>query len=201
MIALREAFDIVVMVAFLAYIFHDIIRPRRGQNIIHYVDKGLLGDDLRNKAWWDDLWFTIAVVAPCIILHELAHKFIAIGFGYNAVFYAFYHQTFTLILGVLAVLSKYFDWGFILIVPGFVQILGDTTAGASALIAAAGPAIHAAFWLAALAVLRLGWASTQRANEFWVMTKKLNGFLFLFNMLPFPGIDGFTVYTSIAQLL
>jgi Zn-dependent protease len=197
----RELFDIVVMVAFLAYIFKDIIKPRGQQAMVNFIDQGKLN---KAKSSWltSDLWFTVAVVAPCIVLHELAHKFVALGFGYDAVFYAFYHQQFTLILGILAILSVTYNWGFILIVPGFVQIFDGPPPGINALIAFAGPAIHAAFYGASVLAQRNNWwMHTAQHRDFWHMTRKLNGFLFIFNMLPLPGIDGFKVYTSLFQLL
>jgi len=200
-VSIREIFDIFVMVVFLAYIFKDIIRPRHSQAILKYVDQNINVDNLTSKFKNDDIWFTIAVVAPCIVLHELAHKFTAIGFGYDAVFYAFYHQPFTLLLGIVAILSVTYNWGFILIVPGFVQILGGPPPTTNALIAFAGPLIHALFYGASILAQRRGWASTQRQHDFLHMTRKLNGFLFIFNMLPLPGIDGFKVYTSLASLL
>jgi Zn-dependent protease len=42
---------------------------------------------------------------------------------------------------------------------------------------------------------------TPEHRDFWHMSRKLNGFLFIFNMLPLPGVDGFKVYTSLFQLL
>ena len=200
-VSIREIFDILVMVVFLAYIFKDIIRPRRAQDVLNYVDQGKLSSDLASALQRDDIWFTIAVVAPCIILHELAHKFTAIGFGYDAVFYAFYHEPFTLIIGLVAILSVTYNWGFLLIVPGFVQIMGGPPPGTNALIAFAGPLIHAVFYAGSILAQRQGWATTQRQADFLHMTRKLNGFLFIFNMLPIPGIDGFKVYTSLAQLI
>lgn len=199
-ITLREILDIFIMVAFLAYIFKDIIKPRQQQSIIEYIDRGNV--DKATSSWLSsDLWFTIAVVGPCIVLHELAHKFVAMAFGYDAVFYAFYHQPFTLIVGIIAILSITYNWGFLLIVPGFVQILGGPPPGTNALIAFAGPAIHGLFYLTSLVVERQGLAGTPDQRDFWYMTRKLNGFLFIFNMLPLPGIDGFKVFTSLVQLL
>jgi len=38
---------------------------------------------------------------------------------------------------------------------------------------------------------------SNRAKIMWLFTRRINGFLFILNMLPFPGFDGFKVYAGL----
>ena len=114
LITLGEIIDLAAMTFFVGYIFSDLI-PARRENydpLAHYKS----GFD------FEGLKFAIMATAPAIIVHEMAHKFMALGFGLSATFYAFYRNSFTLMLGILAVISKLTGFGFVFIVPGFVGI-------------------------------------------------------------------------------
>jgi len=39
---------------------------------------------------WKDFKFAIIITAPAVILHELAHKFVAMAMGLTATFHAWY---------------------------------------------------------------------------------------------------------------
>ena len=105
LITFGEIMDIIIMTFFVGYIFSDIIPARREpyEPLLHYKR----GFD------FEGLKFAIMATAPAIIVHELAHKFVALGFGLNAVFFAFYRNSFTLMLGVLTIISKLTGFGFI----------------------------------------------------------------------------------------
>ena len=199
-LSLREIIDILIMTGFLGYLFMDMIRPRRDVSVLSMVDKGLDLRGMKKSMWWKDFKYAAAVLGPAIILHELAHKFVAIGFGLDAQFYAFYASQTTLILGLIAVLAKLMGWGFFLIVPGFVRIFGGATPFESTLIAFAGPAIHALFYLGCILLTRYV-TLTPRQRDFVAVTQKVNGFLFIFNMLPIPGFDGSKILSGLLGML
>ena len=194
----HELFDIVLMSLILGFLFKDYLRPsaRRvaADDPVAYYQR-----PRRNAA--RDFWFATAVIAPAVILHELAHKFVAISFGLQATFHAFYANTTTLFLGVFAIIAKLTGMGFVFLVPGYVQIMGNPSPGQNALIAFAGPAVHGLFWLGALIYLRSARHASTRSLQFARLTQYVNGFLFIINMLPIPGIDGFTVYSSLAKVI
>lgn len=198
MISVIEIVDIFIMTAFLAYLFEDYVKPRSSADIVSMLDRGVTGNALKKRKAWEDLKFAALVIAPGVILHELAHKFVAIGFGHQATFQAFYQDPFTLMLGVIAILSKVLNWGFIFIVPGFVSISAGATALQTGIIAFAGPLIHALFWAGSKVALDTN-AVENRA--FWAMTRRINGFLFVFNLLPIPGFDGHKVLLSMLSFL
>ncbi len=191
LITFNELIDLAAMTVFVGYIFSGIIPVRRENYdpLLHYKR----GFD------FEGLKFSIIATAPAIMLHELAHKFIAISFGLNAVFYAFYRQAFTLILGALAVLSKITGFGFMLFVPGYVGISGAGTEFQYALAALAGPMVNLALWLGAAYLLR---KKAYRKKYFLILalTSRINMFLFIFNMLPIPGFDGFNAFSHLIRV-
>jgi len=174
---LKELFDVLIMTVVVGYIFMDMFRSQQ------------FGFD--KKAFL----FACLVTGPALILHELGHKFVALGFGLDATFHAAY---FWLIFGIVL---KMLRFGFIFFVPAYVSIgNGAVTPLASALIAFAGPGINLALFLLAWALLKQK-KMKKSTFIFLQVTKQINLFLFIFNMLPIPPFDGFKVYQGLFQTL
>lgn len=190
-----ELLDIGAMTLILGFLFKDTFRPTPT-----YSDDPLKAFK-KPRTKWKDFLFATAIIAPSIVLHELAHKFTAMGYGLEATFHAFYANPTTLIIGVIAIAAKLFGTGLVFLIPGYVRVLGEASAGQHALIAFAGPAIHLLFLITAKAYLRLKKKLTERQRQFATLTANVNGLLFLLNMLPIPGIDGHAVYTGLIQAL
>ncbi|MFH1917229.1 MAG: hypothetical protein ABIJ21_08270 [Nanoarchaeota archaeon] len=193
-ITIREVFDIILMTALLGFIFNDTFGVKTRK-------KSIYGIEVRKRFNWDGFLFAAAVISPSVILHELAHKFVAILLGHQATFHAFYADTFTFILGAIAIVAKLFAWGFIFFIPGFVSMQSITTPGPAAIIAFAGPAIHLIFWIGATIVLKTTRTLSRKKYTAVVILQKVNLFLFILNMLPIPGIDGWSVYSNLYHLL
>ena len=188
---LSELIDMVIMSAYLGFIFSDML-PRHRENydpLKHYS----------KKHDWSSFKYAIYATAPAVIFHELAHKFVAMGFGLDAVFMAFYRDTFTLSLAAFSVLAKFTGFGFIFFVPGFVSISGTGTALEFSLTAVAGPLFNLVLWLAAYFVLKSKKYS-KKHFLFWTLTKKINMLLFIFNILPIPGFDGYKFLMCLLSL-
>lgn len=187
LITFGEIIDLVLMTFFVGYVFSDIIPARRESYdpLIHYKR----GFD------FERIKFAIMATAPAVILHELAHKFVALGFGLDAVFYAFYRSTFTLMLGIFTIISKLTGFGFMFFVPGFVSIGGTGTHLQFALAALAGPSVNLVLWLLPWYMLK---NRKYRKRHFLLLalTSRINMFLFIFNMLPLPGFDGYKVFVG-----
>ena len=184
LITFGEIIDLVLMTFFVGYIFSGII-PARRENydpLVHY----------KRRVDFEGLKFAIMATAPAIIVHELAHKFIALGFGLDAVFFAFYRNSFTLMLGVLTIISKLTGFGFMFFVPGFVGISGNGTHLQFALAAFAGPFVNLVLWLGSWYLLK-NKMYRKKHHLLLLLTQKINMFLFIFNMLPIPGFDGYKV--------
>ncbi|MFP4524327.1 MAG: M50 family metallopeptidase [Candidatus Woesearchaeota archaeon] len=191
----QELLDIAAMALVLGFLFKDSFRPTPT-----YSDDPLKAFK-KPRTKWKDFLFATAIIAPSIIIHELAHKFTAMGYGLEATFHAFYANPTTLVIGVIAIAAKLFGSGLIFLIPGYVRVLGEATASQHALIAFAGPAVHLLFWTGSKLYLRLKDKLTVRQREFATLTANVNGLLFIINMLPVPGIDGHAVFTHLAQAL
>ena len=192
LISVSEIIDLIFMTIFVGYIFSDLIPARRDSYdpLVHYRR----GFDL------EGFKLAVTATAPAIIIHELAHKFVALGFGMNAVFSAFYRTTFTLMLGVLTIISKITGFGFMFFVPGFVRISGPGTPYQYALAAFAGPFVNLVLWLGAWYILKRK-RYKKRHYLLLQLTKRINMFLFIFNMLPIPGFDGFNFFVDIFKTI
>jgi Zn-dependent protease len=184
-ISLSEIIDMVAMTLFVGFIFSDVIPFRRDDYdpLKHYS----------RRFDFEGLRIAIMATAPAIILHELAHKFTALSFGMGAVFNAFYRETTYLVLGVFAIFSKLAGLPFVFFVPGFVRISGYGTNLMYALTAFSGPVVNLFLWLASAYLIK-NKKYKKRYFLLLLLTKKINMFLFIFNMLPFPGFDGFNVF-------
>ena len=180
---LREIIDIIIMTLAVGYIFTSIFKFNH--------DRFKTGFD------WRSFKFACLVTAPAIILHELGHKFAALGFGLEATFHAAYTW-----LGIGIVL-RVLQTGFIFFVPAYVSI------GCAAkecvipplqmsTIAAAGPFVNLAIFFICWILLKKKDLKKNTRIVIYV-TKQINLFLFVFNMLPIPMFDGFKVYKGLWQ--
>lgn len=174
---LKELFDVVVMTLVVGYIFMGMFKTHA------------IGFDKST------FLFACLVTAPALILHELAHKFVAMGFGLQAEFHAAY---FWLILGVVL---RLLNSNFIFFIPAYVTFgsaLVQTTPLMGSLIAFSGPLMNLLLFGISWALLR---QKRMKKSTFALLylTKQINLFLFIFNMLPIPGFDGLKVYQGLYQ--
>ena len=142
---------------------------------------------------WESWKWAILAVAPGIILHEFGHKFVAIAFGLSATYTAAYEFL------VLGIVLKLINFPLIFFIPAYTVISGNATALQSVLIAFAGPAVNLVIWL----ICKFAFNPSKLSKNGQILlavTQRMNGFLFIFNMLPIPGFDGLTVYLNLIHL-
>ena len=137
----------------------------------------------------------ISVTAPAIILHEVGHKLIALSYGLQATFSAHY-----LGLGI-GLMLKLLGSPILFFIPAYVATSGSAGHLPNALIAFAGPLINLILWFVSKLVLMNSKGLSKDWKRILLVTRKINGFLFIINMIPVPGFDGFHVITSIWQAL
>lgn len=169
---LRELFDVIIMTLAVGYIFMDLFKQS-------------------HKTAKQAFWFSCAVTAPALIFHELAHKLVALSFGMQAEFHAAY---IWLVIGVALKLMRF---GFVFFVPAYVSFIAvnlDPLHGA--LIAFSGPFLNLILFFGAWLLLKQKKLKTQ-TYMFLQVTKQINLFLFIFNMLPVPFFDGMKVYQGL----
>ena len=188
LLSLKELFDIAVMTVILGVIFQDVFRRFRHP----YAFYGKPGFD------WEGFKFAMMVTAPAVILHEFGHKFVAMAFGLSASFNAAYGW-----LG-FGLLLKLLNVGFIFFVPAYVSISAPIGMSISPFVysitAFAGPAVNLVLWLGARYALNKNLVK-KKYLALAYLTKQINMFLFIFNMLPIPGFDGFKVYSGLLQFI
>jgi len=122
---------------------------------------------------------SLATVGTSFLLHELAHKVVAVRFGQAAAFRADYPMLGLAVASGLA--------GFLVAAPGAVYHRGRITRRENGLVAVAGPATNlalaVAFFVPYLALDGFGWRLAR-------MGVLINVFLAVFNMLPLGPLDG-----------
>jgi len=166
--SISEIFYIIVLTAAIGYIFSGYIK------IQGVYSKGFN---------WKSIKFAILVSAPAIVLHELGHKFTGLILGYEAMFNLWIPG---LLLGIfLRVIGS----PFLILAPGYVSVNPNLPIELTA-IAFAGPFINLMLYLTAIIILRFKRKLRQKEFLFWHLTKIINMWLFIFNMIPIPPLDG-----------
>ena len=184
--SLIEIIDIIIMTVVVGYIFMAFLRKPTPD---YYLKKQSFD--------WESFKLACWITGPALILHELAHKFVALGYGYQATFHAAY---VFLALGVILRLMKS---NFIFFVPAYVAIGCKAAVNCtipplqSALIAGAGPFTNFALFIASALVLKYKKKMSKKTRVILHLTKLINLFLFIFNMLPFYIFDGYKFFTGI----
>lgn len=179
-LSLREVIDLAFMTGVVGYIFLDIFKVPKEE---HY-------DPLKPKSKWNDFIFACLITAPAIIFHEMAHKFVGMFYGLQATFHASYGW-----LGI-GLLLKLFNTGIIFFVPGYVS-LSPSGPLQTAITAAAGPLLNLILFVTATILLKSKITFTQKWMAILALTKRINLFLFIFNMLPFGFFDGAKVLSGL----
>ncbi len=185
-ITLMEIFRIIVMTLALGYIFSGFV-PTRIRNVLDYYKKS------RFSISWEGMKVAMIVTAPAVILHELGHKFTALALGYNAEFFTSY-------IGLaMGVILKVIGSPFIVFIPGYVSI-GNAPVVASGIIALAGPLVNLLLWVATTIMLKTTKKASRQKLIVLSLTKRINGILFLFNMIPLGFFDGGKVFQAVLSL-
>ncbi|MBW3015343.1 hypothetical protein KY330_02900 [Candidatus Woesearchaeota archaeon] len=185
-----EMRDIILMSLFVGYILKDIFKFRTKTSRVYEPLEEYKQHDLSG------LKLAIIVTAPAIILHEFGHKFLAIAFGMQAEFHAAYTW---LIVGLIL---KMLNTGIIFFVPAYISITGgaNVTALQYSLVAFAGPVVNLILWLGTRYYIK-HFKTKEKYLPALVFTSRINMLLFIFNMLPIPGFDGWKVYSGIIQTI
>ena len=170
-----EIVQLLVASLVISYIFTSFISVRRSGDVLDQYGKRF---DSEKFKW------AAAVGVPSVILHELGHKFVAQALGLVAHFEMW---TTGLVLGVVL---KLLNFGFMILAPGYVSISGLVSPLQSFLTAFSGPLVNLALWVGALLVLKYVPSLSGKKVQYFSLLAMINKWLFLFNMIPIPPLDG-----------
>jgi Zn-dependent protease len=193
-----EILDLGIMILFLGIIFWSSFRlPTRQVADYEPLNEYSLGKKKVKKFLgipMHDFWNAVMIIAPAVVLHEMAHKFSALAFGMQAVFHADY------VWLVIGLILKLVNFPFIIFVPGYVEITGAGTPLMGAITSFAGPAVNLVLWLGSMLLLKKKNLSGKQ-RIMLAISSKVNMFLFIFNMLPIPPFDGFSVFSGLIKTI
>lgn len=128
------------------------------------------------------LFISMLTAGVGFLLHELAHKVVAVNFGQQAAFKADYGMLGLAVVSAMA--------GFIFAAPGAVYHRGRITNRQNGLIAVAGPVTNLALALLFAPLLLVPVEFVFQLGRYGV---GINLLLAAFNMIPFGPLDGKTV--------
>ena len=181
-----ELVHLVIMTAAIGYILTGYIKnPSTINNVL----------TPKTSFNWQDFKFAVLVAAPGIILHELGHKFVGMAMGVSAVFSM---SPMGLFLGVFL---RWISSPFIIFAPGYVSLSGALTQTQVFFTAFAGPFMNLLLFFGAYLILDRKKNLTRVQAVALHLTKQINLFLFLFNLIPFPPFDGYKVFTSLFGII
>ena len=190
-ITILEITYLIITTVLVGYIFTGYIpyyktAPKNEDDLYNLTHKKMFD--------WEAIKFTMIVAAPGIILHELSHKFTAMSFGLDTAYHIFWEGM------ILGVVLKLFNSPFLLLAPGYVLISGNASILQTILIAFAGPFINLVLWLGSWYILSTNKKMKPKAYYALTLLKQINMILFIFNMIPIPSFDGFTVFSNLYKL-
>jgi len=128
--------------------------------------------------------FILIAIVLGFVVHELAHKYVAIKRGFFAEF------MFDTRWALISLLTTFLP--FKLLATGYVAIIGNVGPRDSGKIAAAGPTTNILISLVSLSAFRAlsSFYGYSIVNTFLLTVAYVNAYLALFNMLPIPPLDG-----------
>ena len=182
-ITINEIIDLAVMVAAIGFIFKDSfpkVYPKNYEPLQELRKKSLINTEF---------WQAVIAAAPAIVLHEAMHKIAAMAFGMQATFHAAYTW-----LGI-GVAMKLLHAPMVFFIPGFVSYSGTASQYVQGIIAFAGP--FANLLLFAFAAVALKRKILPKHAAALQITKQINLFLLIFNLIPIEPFDGAQVLRSI----
>lgn len=159
-----EIRDILISMLVIAGVFAYIYSGRNIDLVISYLP------------------ITLIAVGLGFVLHELAHKFVAMHYGFWAEYKLWVEGL------VLAVVTSYF--GIVFAAPGAVYIHGEyISEEQNGKISLAGPLTNIALALIFLGLLSISSASSI-LYDICLVGFSINSFIALFNLIPFSVLDG-----------
>jgi Zn-dependent protease len=173
--------------------------------ILGFIFSGLFGERFKLKS----IYYGFLVSAPAIILHEIAHKISAYLFGIeNPIIYSacssaylfsgssdFFSWYCIILIG--AVTLKIFGFTPLFFIPAFVSFKTSSSPLVLAFIAFSGPLMNLLLWIISILLMKIDKFS--KYHRIFEISAKINILLFIINILPLPGFDGWHILINILE--
>ena len=181
-ITIWEIIDIVIMTFAIGFIFSDFFKrePLEGYDPIKYFSQ---------SSRWQNVKFAAMIAAPVVVIHELAHKFVAMGFGATATLHA------PINIYAIVILLKLLRFPLLFFIGGYVEHSALPYLQ-SAWVSIAGPLSNFLIWGVIYLIIHYKLVDKKYYKILQPMAK-LSLFLGIFNMLPVPGFDGFNFFSAL----
>lgn len=167
----REVRDIIISMSVIAFIFAYVFS----------------GKNLSNPNFIILLAITFIAVGLGFLLHELAHKFVAVRYG----FYAEYRMWVEGL--ILAIVTAFF--GFVFAAPGAVYIHGQhISTEQNGKISLAGPATNIILAGGFFLLMQISYPMLTFLGYLGLLGFTVNSFLALINLIPFSILDGAKIF-------
>ena len=194
MFTLTEIIEILITSIAVSYIFTAFIPITRSSNPFEYVKS------LYKPIDWQQFKTAAIIGVPAVLIHELFHKFASLIMGIPA------HYTIGTFFGIpgggllIGIVLRLANSSFIFFAPGYVSILGSPTPVQLFVIAFAGPLANILLFIGATMLLKYGKVDKKYIPIIY-LTKRINLWLFIFNMLPIPPLDGSKVLIGLYYMI
>ncbi|PIO00318.1 hypothetical protein COT72_01275 [archaeon CG10_big_fil_rev_8_21_14_0_10_43_11] len=147
---------------------------------VTYIFSGLIPGQMKDK---ERFKLSALIAIPSLLLHEFAHKFVAIAFGMSATYHANFWGLFIGVALKTMGLPIFF-------VPAYVSISAFTATKTGLILTGlAGPALNG--FLFAITYPLEKYMKTRNQHILLYVTRQINMWLLILNLLPIPGTDGF----------
>lgn len=154
-----------------------------------------------NRLFQDPVFFFryIVIIIISIVIHELAHGVAAISQGDDTPKIKGHMTADPIVhMGVPSLIFLFFSgmaWGLMPVNPSKFR----HERWSDIFVSAAGPLSNLVLgtFAALLAVVAINSQSTVMSEEFCILAAQVNFSLFVFNLLPVPPLDGFSVFSNI----
>ncbi len=183
-ITFNEIIDILIMAFAIGYIFSGYFSRRHDySDPIAYYEK---------HSQWDNIKQAAIIAGTGVVLHELAHKFVAMSFGATATLKAPY------LMYAIVIAMRALNFPILFFVGGYVSH-SPLAAFPSALVALAGPLTNFLIW----AFIRFSVKNNilREYHDILIPMARINLFLAIFNMVPIPGFDGAHFFQSLIRAI
>jgi len=184
-ITISEVIAILAMIFAMGYIFSDTFRkPVDEEDPVKFY--------LKKTGKWANIKLAAMIAAPAVVFHELAHKFVAMGFGAEATLHAPYGMY------AIVMILKAIGFPFLFFVGGYVSHT-PLPALESAFVAIAGPLTNFILWGVCSLIVKYKLVN-RKYYHIIIPMGKINMFLGIFNLIPIPGFDGYHFFSSLLQV-